>query len=107
MAVDPAVLELARSFVLRKFTEAAGAGSPEAQMVILDEIAALILGDVRYGVVLAEFAQATKEELEAQKTAMAVEKRQHDQRLRIAIATTDAALKVLVPPIRAVRRSKK
>lgn len=103
-ALDAATVELAAAWVMEQFQQAAVASSIEEQLPILRAVAEAVVGDALD--VLVEYAAASRERIEAQRSSLAVTKRQAEKQCDEGLKMIDAAAAALIPPNRATRRKR-
>lgn len=102
---DPAVIELAKTWVIDQVQQAAAAGQTlEEQMPVIVRLAEAIVGDSR--ALLVEWGEASQERIAAHRASLAVTKRQGEEQCKQSAAVVDAALGVLRPPNRTAHRKR-
>lgn len=104
MTTDP-VLDIAKAYVVDKFTEAQAAQDPAVFEAIVAQVAAIIVGP--HKPTLLEHAEASIEQMNAQKATLAVQKRFAEKQIDHGIALARAARDALAPPNRQQRRTRK
>lgn len=87
------VVDIAKAYILDKFNEVQKAEDAVAAEAAITQIAELIVGN--HEQVLGDFAEKTREELVAQRAALAVQKRAAEEQCDAGIATVDRALEAL------------